>query len=406
MQLYNHQKRILELNPAKSLLCWDTGTGKSLAAIALANKNSRQVLVIVPKALKEKWGRDLEIHGNKHTYWILRTKEEFKRDWKSLPAADIIVDEAHYFSGMKSQMYKDMLSYIKKHKPTHIWLLTATPYLSTPWNIYALAKILGHVWSYGMFDQKYFDRKLIFNRWIPSIKKGIEKEMAKLVQKIGNVVKLEDCVDVPDQVFEIEYFKETPKQTKRKEEIEELESNPIVKYTKLHEIENGILKGDEFVPDEFIDSDKMERIIELCKTNKKVAIICRYSLQIQNVFRNLKNELTKKIYIIEGAVKDRDAVVRAVDAAEEAVVIIQAQCSEGYELPSIGVILFASLSNSFKDYKQMLGRFLRINKLKKNVFIHLITKGDVDEAWHGSIMRKEDFDIEIYARRRDGRMSE
>jgi len=90
-------------------------------------------------------------------------------------------------------------------------------------------------------------------------------------------------------------------------------------------------------------------------------------------------------------------VVQDIGTVDEAIVLINASCSEGYELPSIGVILFASLSFSYKDYKQMLGRFLRINALKKNVYIHLISEG-VDTEVYKSIMNKQDFDIAIYSK--------
>jgi len=80
------------------------------------------------------------------------------------------------------------------------------------------------------------------------------------------------------------------------------------------------------------------------------------------------------------------------------VVIINAQCSEGYQLPSIDTVIFASLSFSLKDYTQAIGRFLRYDAIKKNVYIHLVNIGTVDEAGYESIMKKEDFDIAIYAK--------
>ncbi len=79
------------------------------------------------------------------------------------------------------------------------------------------------------------------------------------------------------------------------------------------------------------------------------------------------------------------------------VVLINASCSEGYELPSIGLIVYASLSFSLKDYIQSQGRFLRINRLKKNVYIHLVS-GEIDVAVMDAIMKKQDFHIEIYAK--------
>ena len=126
-----------------------------------------------------------------------------------------------------------------------------------------------------------------------------------------------------------------------------------------------------------------------------MAIFCRYNLQIDSIKKTLETIKDKKIFVIRGDVKNRDEVVQQVEAADDCVVLINASCSEGYELPSIGVILYASLSFSYKDYHQSKGRFLRINKLKKNVYIHLIS-GEIDEAVYASMMKKQDFSIEIY----------
>lgn len=399
MKLYAHQERLIKSNPYSKLLCWDTGTGKSIASIEWAKiLPDSTTLIVVPKALREKWNRDIKDYPR----WAVMSKEEFRKQWKSLPTYDnLIVDEAHYFSGMTSLMSKALYGYIKAHKPRRL-LLTATPYMSTPWNIFTLARHLGHDWHYLDFKQKFFVDRYIGRRVVPQVREGIQDEIAELVARIGDVVRLDECADVPEQVFETEMFKLTEGQNKAKEKVTDI--NPIVRYTKYHEIANGFLKGDEYAPDEYYEADKMDRVLELCKENKKVAIVCRYNAQIEGISLALKCDSiikSKPVYIIQGATKNKDEVVRAIEADEECVVIINASCSEGYELPSVGVIVFASLSFSYKDYKQMLGRFLRINKLKKNVYIHLVTAESIDEEVFKCVMKKQDFDIEIYAREHD-----
>lgn len=396
-KLYAHQQRLLDKNPQSLMLVWDTGSGKSLASIEWAKLNGGKTLIIAPKALREKWQRDIKgMIG-----WAVMSKEEFRKLAKHLPTYEnLIVDESHYFSGMTSQMSKALYGYIKAHKPRRL-LLTATPYMSTPWNIFTLARHLGHEWHYLDFKQKFFVDRYIGRRVVPQVRDGIQDEIAELVQRIGDVVRLDECVDVPEQVFETEMFKLTESQNKGKEKV--IDINPIVRYTKYHEIANGFLKGDEYAPNEYYEADKMDRILELCRENKKVAVVCRYNAQIEAIKLALKGDSIvklKPVYVIQGATKNKDEVVQAVEADTECVVIINASCSEGYELPSVGVIVFASLSFSYKDYKQMLGRFLRINKLKKNVYVHLVTAESIDEDVYHCIMRKEEFDIAIYAEQR------
>lgn len=399
IKLYKHQQELIDLNPKKHLLSFDTGTGKTLASIYLANKNIESVLVVVPKSLKEQWVR--EMHKYSTTGWQVISKEEFRRDWDKLGQYNgIIIDEAHFFAGMKSQMSKALLAYNKKWNVEYIWLLTATPYMSTPFNIYRLAQILGLKWNYWSFEGRFFDRIPMGGRVIPVLKKGMEGDVAKLVKSLGTTVHINECADVPEQSFINEYFVLNKKQEKAIKDIKADESNPAVRYMRTHQIENGTLKSDGYTEDQFFPCDKHDRIMELINEHKKIAIFCKYNLEIDSLADQCKSK-GHKVYVIRGDVKDRDAVIRAVEESEECVVIINAACSEGYELPSIPMIIFASLSFSYKDYKQACGRFLRINKLKKNVYLHLVNQGTVDEAVYQSIMSKQDFSLAIYSKKYD-----
>lgn len=400
MNLYAHQQKILDRAPARCLLCWETGTGKSLAAMELAKRQGGGVLVICPKSLKEKWYRDMEAQGFE-SGWRILTKEEFRKHWKELERYPVvIVDEAHHFSGMTSAMSKALLHYFMKHQVQYRYLLTATPFMSSAWNVYRLAQMLGYAWNYWTYYHKFFHQVKMGSRMVPVARNDTEEELALHVHKIGDVVKMEECIDVPPQIFETEYFETNTEQKKAIKELALNEVNPVVKFTRFHQIENGSLKGDEYNKDKFFNADKHDRIIEMAQENKKIAVFCRYNLQIDSIHSLLKSELKDKlVYIIQGATKDRDGVVQEIEKAESCVVLINASCSEGYELPSVGVIVFASLSFSYKDYVQAQGRFLRINKPKKNVFIHLINSGSVDEAVWENIKNKEDFDMAIYAKK-------
>lgn len=394
---YKHQKEILERNPKKCLLCFDTGTGKTLTSIWWANQNRLKTLVIVPKALKKQWERELKKYGE--TYFDVITKETFRKDWDKIGLYDaIIVDEAHYFSGMKSQMSKNLVKFIKKQDVPYVWLLTATPYLSTPWNIYRLASILGYKWHYWDFSNKFFTHIRMGSRMIPVVRKGIESEIAELVKKIGTTIKMEDCFDVPKQTFLKEVFELTTSQKRGIKALKEEDMIPVVRHGKTNQIENGTLKGNEYNEHQFFKAYKHDRLMEIIGNNKKIAVFCEYGLQLELIQKELK-KTKRKVYIIRGGIKERDAIVQNAEKADDVIVLISARCSEGYELPSIGVIVFVSLSPSYKDYKQGKGRFLRSNKLKKNVYIHLVNEGGVDEATYQSIVvNKQSFDIEIYSK--------
>jgi superfamily II DNA or RNA helicase len=393
MQLYQHQQNIINLNPKKHLIAFGTGTGKTLTSLALTAHNQVPVLIIVPKALKLNWIRNIENSGLHIVYHIV-TKEEFRRDWDIIPAFPaIIIDEFHFFANLKSAMSKALMKYQRKHNPTYVWGLTATPFCSSPMNIFALATHLGYRWNYWTFFNKFFNNVQMGRRMVPIIRKGIEKDVADLVRQIGTTCTMEECIDVPEQTFETIYLETTKAQQKGIKEIDEPVA--ITRWTRTHTIENGLKIGDEYTPDEYFECLKNDYIASFSEENPKFAVICRYNLQIE-MLKVFLEEKGLKVFVINGAVKNRDEVVQEIERTDECVVLIQASCSVGFEIPSVPIMIFASLSFSFVDYQQAIGRIHRINKLKKNVYLHLVIKGGVDEAVYDCIMRKQDFDIAIY----------
>lgn len=396
--LFDHQQRFLDKKSNKDALVWSCGTGKSRASIEWAKQRGSPVLIVCPKALKTNWRRELSLWV--HTGKVV-TKEEFRRDWKLIGYYDqLIVDEVHngfLTPHFKSLMSKALRDYIKTFRTPRILLLSATVYTSSPWNIYQLATILGHKWDWVKFKYSFFIEMRLGHRFIPVPKKGCEVELAKLTKKIADVVDIHDVLDVPLQNHcEPEYFALTLQQ--KKEIKHHYDPVPIVRYTQQHEIENGILLGNEFRKLETYETNKEERIKAICEENKKVAIVCRYNAQIDKLREIIFNSLHIQPLVIRGDVKDRDKVCRQAEEADAAIVIIQADCAEGYELPSFPVCVFASMSYSYTKWEQICGRFLRMNKPSRTTFIYLLTEGDsVDQGVYDAIKRKEDFKIELFS---------
>ena len=395
MTLFNHQKEFLTTNPAKSALVWSCGTGKTRAATEWAKLAHNTALIICPKSLKTNWKREIERWGYSNHH--VMTKEEFRRDWdKLLDYGQVIVDEVHngfLTPHFKSQMSKALKNYLKKWDVQRVLLLSATVYSSSPWNIYSLAYYLGHKWDYKKFDMTFFNYVRMGFKYVPIAKKGCEVKLAEMTKKIASVVDIKNVMDIPLQNHcEPEYFSLT------KEQERAIENNydplPIVRYTAEHEIENGILLANEFRKQQEFPCDKNERILELCEENPKIAIVCRYNAQIDALVSLLK---AHKPLVIRGDVTNRDAVCHAAEKANKCVVLIQADCAEGYELPSFPLCVFASQSYSYVKHEQICGRFLRMNKPSRTTFMYLLTDGDsIDKAVYNAVRRKEDFKIALF----------
>ncbi len=400
MELYQHQKDFLALNPNKSSLVWSCGTGKTRTALEWAKADPGIPLIICPKALKANWKREVLSWGDLAE---VVTKEEFRRDWQKLDGYDtLIVDEVHngfLTPNFKSQMSKALRSYLKKHDIKRVLLLSATVYTSSPWNIYNLAYYTGHEWNWRQFESAFFDRIRMGNRIIPVAKKGIEPRLAAAVKRIASVVDIHDVMDVPLQNhLDPEYFALSKEQQKAiKDNYDPL---PIVRYTAQHEIENGILIGNEFRENQTFKNDKLDRVLELCRENKKIAIVCRYNMQLYEYAHHFGG-LGKDIYIINGEAENRDAITLAAEKNDNCIVLIQADCAEGYQLPSFELCIFASMSYSYTKWEQICGRFLRMDKPSRTTFMYLLTEGEsIDQAVYNSVQKKLDFSISLFAKER------
>lgn len=394
--LYDHQQKLLDLNPSRHLIAWGTGTGKTKTAIELAYKNGEEALIICPKSLVEQWKS--QVPDN----WLVLSKEQFKKLYRQLSNFNcLIVDEAHYFGNYKSGLTKALLDYIKLHNPKYHYLLTATPYLSSSWNLYSYGLILGKDWNWYKWHKHYFNEVKMGRRKIPIQKKvvnglPIEQEIARLVSVLGSTVALEDCFDVPEQIYQVEWFTLTTGQ--RKAISEAWDPLPIIRFTKEAQICGGTLKGDGYTEDQTFKSEKMDRCLDLIKEHKKLIVVCHFNNEIDALATKVAK--SKKVYIIRGDVKDRHDVVADAEKSDDCVVFINAACSEGYELPSFPIMVFYSYSYSLKDAIQMRGRILRANKLKKNVYLSLVVKDSIDEDIYKCIESKQDFQIAIYEKDR------
>lgn len=396
LALRPHQLKIYNENKTRVGLWLEMRCGKSPLAIRLAAKNCISCLCIVPKPLIEQWQDYIKLWDDKGIMWQVIGKEQFRINYKNIQSCDgIIIDEVHRQGGnFKSKFFKAVQAYKKRYGIKNTWLLSGTPFSNNCWSIYSLGLLLDRNWEWYDWRNRYFYMISMGPRQIPVQKKGIEKEMAQIINKLGYTLKLSDIMDVVENEFINEYYDLNKiQQNLIKDNFDPL---PIVRYTKQHQIESGCLKGDGYTADKIIDCQKTERIVELCEENKKIAIICRYNLQIENYLQALKAK-GYNIFIINGQTKDRNAIIKLVDNLDNCVVLIQSQCSDGYSLKSISTMVFASMSFSFVDYNQMCFRIKDMDKKTGNTYIHLLTRGDsVDKGIYDSVQRKQDFNAEIF----------
>lgn len=395
--LYKHQQALVDLNPSRHLIAWQVRTGKTKAVIALAEKKGQSALFIVPKQLFDQWA--IELNTSTLSGYQVITKEQFRKDAKSIRKYDtVVVDEAHHFSGMQSQMSKQLEKYLRFHDVKNIYLLTGTAYRSTPWNIYRLAVLLGHKLNYMEFKHQFFIERYLGRRVVYEPRPDCQEELADIVRSIGSIVRLEDCTDMPrDLPPEVELFKKTPAQIKLEEEILKKESNPLVRFSKFHQAASGFVLGNEFMAMKHVESAKDRRLLELIEEHGRVLVFCKYNAQLQR-YADLCAESGIRVVVINGATRDIEGTRAVARDMKEGAVLIQMACSEGYDFSGYSVTIYPSLSYSYLDFEQSQGRTKHIEKKVPNFYIIMNTIDSADVPVWESIKEKRSFSEAVYAR--------
>jgi superfamily II DNA or RNA helicase len=355
--------------------------------------------VICPKGLRDQWIGKIKEYGITIPTKVL-TKEEFRRDYAKLPVvSSIIVDECHHFSNPKSQMHKHLVAYLKRAQPKYVWIGTATPYRSEPFNIWALGRIVNNnTFTWIQFRDQFYHIRYLGQRmiWEKNEDDASRDRLMKFLSTFADIVTLDDCFDMPEQIdLEPEMLKMSKEQEKAIEDARLEESNPLVFVSQQHQIENGSLKGNEFRDDKTFPSAKIERIRELAEDNDKLLIFCRYTLQIEEISRDLAS-LGYNVETITGANSaDHYAISQRAESAEKCIIVAQISVAAGWEVPSFKVVVYASMSYGYLDFIQSRGRVIRGNKLSRHVF-YFLHSGPVDKAVYERIKKKKDFDPLLY----------
>lgn len=410
-ELYDHQKKIIKDDKKKTGLWLGTGSGKTRIALLLARGNT---LVICPKTQAEdrNWEREAEKLEMDATKLFVVSKEKFKKIAQTLPRMNtVIIDEAHTALGVTpsiryvkrqprpkaSQLFEALEEYLIKLPPDRLYLVTAT-IIRSPMTVWAAARLLGFDFDFYNWRQKFYTKLPMPGREVFMAKSdgNTKNELAKVVQGLGYIGRIEEYIDMPEQIFKTVYVELTDSQKKRIKEIPQEFPDPLVGSLKKNMIENGCLSGNEFQEGESFNNQKVDKLLELSLEFPRIVILARYTAQIEQIATAFENT-DKKVFILQGATKDRGGLIKEANECYSGVFIAQASMSSGWELPEWPVMVFASLDWSVVNYVQSIGRISRISNPKRNLYIHLVVKNGIDQDIYKTVVEtKMDFHLAMY----------
>ena len=405
MQLHQIQNKIVQDNRKKTILGLGCGKGKTLTSLLLAQG---KILIIVDKQQAvDKTFENTVIKFNLIKDITVLTVDQFRKTWQTLPYFDtLIIDESHkqlngavvYFrfktSFKPSSICKSILGYIKKHNPERVYPLTATIEAS-PMTIYNACKVIGV--NYNLEDWIKAFYFLLNERY--KIKKD-EKTENRLIAVVQNNGYYEKHDDAPEQIYKQIYVETTPEQEKRIKEII-TEYQDMQQVSKIYQLENGVLKGNQFTESETFPCLKYDIIKDIAKGHKRLIIFATYTEQINRINDVLQKHCSEyQVYKLTGQTKkkDREVLLSNLQSKDEYILIVNTAINSGWELPHCPTMCFFSVPYSTRPHQriQAEGRIQRMNNLKVNTYIDIITRGRVNEALYNAQKNGKNFSEKLY----------
>ncbi len=410
VELWSHQKRAIDDNhPYRGFFVF-AGGGKSLILKELVRNNAFSVLCLTPKSLKLKWEREIEEIPNIEK--TVMTPYYFKRDWKKLPYYDaIIIDEGDSPWAGKNQSSKALFCYLKKHNPAYLWVATATPYRSTPLNVYNLGKLCRYCpMTYPQFREQFFFQEYFGAQavWTPKlkhpsayVKAQTQAELNEYMANFADIVQMEDVFDMPEIIYSVDPIEPTKEQERMLKKVDLLSENRATFFRYANEIENGYLDQKAIGKQADIAENKTERVLELCEQNDTLVIFSYYRDQQAKLLKAITKKFPKAfVALLNGDNSDQAPILseeleRIAKGQhpdyETGYLIASPQVSAGWEVESCTMGVYVSLPWSYQAWIQSQGRILRSSNLKKTVY-KILEGGAVDARIWKNLESGQDYD--------------
>ena len=425
---------------------FEMGCGKTLTAIAVAGTlyaehKINKLLVVAPTSVCSVWPEDFGKFADfPHLEKImLGTKSQRLKQLKELesfPCEALKVAVINYESVWRDDIFDKLVEFnanmiicdesqrIKTHdaqqsKAMHKLgdlaryklILSGTPVQNNAVDLYSQYRFLDPT-VFGSNFYKFRNRFCVmggFNRRQIVNYKDLDL-LIKKEHSIAYRVTKKEALDLPEQTFETRYITLTPSEKKlyntlKKESATELAngetisaSTVLTKLLRLQQFTGGFVIADGEEKPQQIGSGKinaLEDIVDdyVIDSGKKLVIFARFKAEL-DLIQKLLDKKELKYGVIYGDIKlsDRGEIVKDFQENEETKIFL-AQIDTaglGITLTAADTCVYYSVNFNYAAYSQSLARIHRIGQRNTCTYIHLTTKGTVDELIMKALHKKED----------------
>lgn len=345
VRLWSHQRKAVEAAKDKASygLFLEVGTGKSATLINILRHKYKKhgvvlrTLIFSPPITLQNWYREWGMHSKIQSkvcvlygsetarlkefekqeadiyvtnYEALLMKKLYKafQEWG---VSCVVSDESHKIKDVRAKRTKLLIEL--SDQATYKYILTGSPILNTPMDIFSQYRFLDGGLTFGKnffsFRATYFydaNASMPRDRYFPNwkIRPGALEQINTLIYEKAMRVKKEDCLDLPPLVKETYPVEMSPEQAKAYNEMKRdfityindtacVASLALTKAGKLLQICSGFLNLDENTTHEFKSNPRQQALSELletiCVENKVLVWACyrRNYAQIARVCESL-----------------------------------------------------------------------------------------------------------------------
>lgn len=424
--LREYQKKIV--NTALNNGCYgifsDTGTGKTIMGLEIANHYDKTLILCPLSVIETAWIDDchkfypqttiVNVWGNsrKHRLEMLNSDskiyvmnyESFKilrNEIRKLKFDCVIVDESSVMKNMSSQITSMLLelTFFIQHR----FVLSGCPTPNHNSEIFPQMKfvdpdLFGN--NYYGFLARYFHQDMSNPHYWYQTDDDKERYYARLSNK-SMFLKKDDCVDLPEKVFEVRRFDMAKKQRQYYDDIvNDIKANInqwskfefTAKLMKLREITSGFVINKNNTITDF-DNNKEKLLEEVIAEigNKPIIVWCQFQHEIETLAKKFNGVgLTSKT-------KNRNDIIRQFKNNEIKLLFTHPQLiGKGLTFVNCTYNIYYSLSFSYEEFKQSQDRIHRIGQGNKCTYIILQAKNSIEEKMYDCVQRKGSAVDELY----------
>lgn len=424
--LFPHQVDIINAARGKRYFAIfaDCGTGKTRCAIELMRQASGSILIIAPNTILENWAEEIK-HWSNLTYIILQGSKAKRLqllnklvdvyiiNYEALRILEpelaamnfnmIIADEIQKLKGHRSLQSK--AAFRLSQRIQYRLGLTGTPIINNLCDVFAEYRFL-NPFIFGFSFYRFRNRYCVMGGYMNKEIKGYVnvEELQDKVHSIAIRVRKEDCLKLPDKVYQTHSVDLSPEQKRvynelKKEFIAELKGKVVTapyiltRITRLSQCTAGFVKTEDSEEINFDTNPKLRwlrEFIEDLPKDEKVVIFFRFIKELKNL-RAMFNDMGISFVEVYGETKDRQDKINAFNKGPAQIFCCQLQTAGlGVNLHSARYCVFLSNSYSWGDRLQAEDRLHRIGQTRNVVYLDIIARQTIDETILKCLKSKKD----------------